>query len=306
MRGWVLEPTYPYRVPRHGHLPNQPHQGPTVLRIVLGTQLRRLREASGISRETAGYAIRASHAKISRLELGRVSFKVRDVADLLTFYGVTDEQEREAFLALARRANAPGWWHHYGDVLPSWFETYVGLEQASSVIRIYEIQFVPDLLRTEDYARAAIQLRHLSASADEIERLVAFGMARQDFFFKPEASELWAVLDETALRRSLGGPRVMRAQLQRLIELAERPNITLQVVPFSAGGYASTASPFTILRFSGSDLPDVVYIEQLTTALYLDKKHETDNYLLVMDNLGVQAESPEDTTYFLHQILREG
>src|SRR5689334_5893781 len=120
MGAWALEPAYPDRVPRQGHLPKQPHEGPTVLRIVVGTQLPRLREASDISREAAGYGIRASHVKISCLELGRVSFKVRDVADLLTIYGVTDEQEREAFLALARRANAPGWWHHYGDVLPSW------------------------------------------------------------------------------------------------------------------------------------------------------------------------------------------
>ncbi|MGH3921648.1 MAG: Scr1 family TA system antitoxin-like transcriptional regulator, partial [Pseudonocardiaceae bacterium] len=154
--------------------------GPTVLRIVLGTQLRRLREASGTTREAAGYAIRASSAKISRLELGRVSFKERDVADLLILYGVRDEQEREAFLALARQANTPGWWHKYGDVLPSWFEMYVGLEQAASAIRTYEVQFVPGLLQTEDYAHAVVLLAHQGKPADEIERRVGLRMQRQE------------------------------------------------------------------------------------------------------------------------------
>jgi transcriptional regulator with XRE-family HTH domain len=300
-----MDLSYPGRGLSQGRVPTQQEQGPTVRRVMLGTQLRRLREASGISREAAGYAIRASHAKISRLELGRVGFKERDVVDLLTLYGVTNEQEREAFLALARRANTPGWWHHYGDVLPSWFETYLGLEQASSVIRTYAIQFVPDLLQTADYARAAVELRHLAESVEEIARRVAFRMARQNFLMQPGAPELWAVLDETALRRSLGDPKVMRAQVQHLIDLAALPNVTLQVVPFILGGYASTGSPFTILRFSEPDLPDVVYLEQLTTALYLDKKHETDKYLLVMDNLGVSAESPDNTILFLNQILKE-
>lgn len=131
-----------------------------MLRIVLGTQLRRLREAGGITREAAGDTIRASHAKISRLELGRIGFKVRDVADLLLLYGVTDERERDSFLTLTQRANTPGWWHEYSDLLPSWFETYLGLEQASSVVRLYQTQFVPGLLQTEDFARAVIQLGH--------------------------------------------------------------------------------------------------------------------------------------------------
>ncbi len=165
----------------------QPGGGPTVLRIVVGAELRRLRQAAGITREAAGEAIRASHAKISRLELGRVGFKERDVADLLTLYGVTDEQDREALLALARQANAPGWWHKYGDILPSWFEMYVGLEQAASIIRTYEVQFVPGLLQTEDYARAVTVLGHPGGSADEIERRVSLRMARQRFLTQPEA-----------------------------------------------------------------------------------------------------------------------
>ncbi|MGH3903962.1 MAG: helix-turn-helix domain-containing protein [Pseudonocardiaceae bacterium] len=276
-----------------------------MLRIALGTKLRRLREASEITREAAGYAIRGSHAKISRLELGRVGFKERDVADLLTLYGVTDEQERETFLILARKANAPGWWREYGDVLPNWFETYLGLEQAASVIRTYEPQLVPGLLQTEDYARAVIRLRHLHGSAEDVERRVALRMTRQQFLTQPGAPELWVALDESALKRPLGSRDVLRAQLQHLIEMAELPNITLQVVPFDVGGHAAAGGPFTILRFAEPDLLDIVYLEHLTSALYLDKKHDTTDYLAVMDSLCIQAASPAGTTSFLRRIIKE-
>ncbi|MGH3776921.1 MAG: helix-turn-helix domain-containing protein [Pseudonocardiaceae bacterium] len=283
----------------------QPLRGPTVLRIALGTQLRRLREARGITREAAGEAIRASHAKISRLELGRVGFKARDVADLLTLYSVTDEHQRDAFLTLVRHANEPGWWRQYGDVLSSWFETYLGLEQASSVIRTYEVQFVPGLLQTEDCARAVMQLCQLHSSAAEVDRRVALRLARQDFLTQPGAPDYWAVVDEAVLRRPLGSQAILRAQVRHLIEMAELPNITLQVVPFRTGGHVAAGGPFTILRFAEPDLPDIVYLEQLTSAVYLDKKHETDNYLLVMDRLCVEAESPANTTSLLKEIIKE-
>jgi len=279
--------------------------GPTVLRIVLGTQLRRLREAKGTTREAAGYAIRASAAKISRLELGRVSFKERDVADLLTLYGVNDPEEQEAFLALARHANTPGWWHKFSDVLPSWFEMYVGLEQAASIIRTYEIQFVPGLLQTKDYAHAIVLLGHHGASADEIERRVSLRIQRQDLLIQPQAPHLWAVLDEAVLRRALGGPRVLRAQIQHLIEVAELPNITLQVMPFRVGGHAVAGGPFTILRFSEPTLPDIVYLEQLTSALYLDKRDDIDHYMEIMDHLCVEAEPPTETITFLNKLMKE-
>ena len=275
------------------------------MRIVLGSQLRRLREASGISRETAGWEIRASYAKISRLESGRVGFKERDVADLLTLYGVTDEEEREAFLALARQANTPGWWHKYSDVLPSWFEMYVGLEQAASLIRTYEVQFIPGLLQTEDYARAVVLLGHAGAPADEIERRVSLRVRRQELLTQPQAPHLWAVVDEATLRRPLGGSQVLRAQLQRLIEVTELPNVTLQIIPFRLGGHSAAGGPFSILRFSEPDLPDIVYLEQLTSALYLDKRSDTEHYMAVMDRLSVEAESPADTTRLLRSILKE-
>ncbi|GAA2359761.1 helix-turn-helix transcriptional regulator [Saccharopolyspora halophila] len=279
-----------------------PTAGPTVRRIALGGQLRRLRESCGISREAAGDAIRGSHAKISRLELGRVSFRERDISDLLTFYGVQDPQEREQFLSLARQANEPGWWHQYGDLLPSWFETYLGLEQAAAIIRTYEAQFVPGLVQTPDYARAVINLGHGHEEAAEVDRRVALRTRRQDILTRSEPSTLWAVVDEAALRRPIGGDEVMRGQIEHLIRVTELPNVTVQVLPYSAGGHAAAGGPFSILRFPESDLPDVVYLEQLTSALYLDKRHDLDQYQAVMDKLSVQAVTPGDTPELLREI----
>lgn len=284
---------------------DHPRGGPTVLRMVLGSHLRRLREGAGISREAAGEAIRASHAKISRLELGRVGFKDRDVADLLTLYGVLEEEPRAGYLALARQASTPGWWQQYGDVLPSWFETLVGLEEAAAVIRTYEVQFVPGLLQTPEYARAVSLLGHPRASPRDLQRRVDLRMKRQEFLTRPDAPKLWAVVDEAALRRPLGGVEVMRGQLRRLLELAEQPNLTVQVAPFSIGGIAAAGGPVTILRFLEPDLPDIVYLEQLTSALYVDKRDEVEHYMMVMDRLCATAEPPARTPEFLHRLLEQ-
>ena len=293
----------PGRDSASGHAQVRP-QGPTALRIVLGNQLRQLREASGITTGAAGHAIRASHAKISRMELGRVGFKERDVADLLTLYGITDEQERGTFLALARRSNLPGWWHRYSDILPSWFEMYLGLEQASSVIRTYEPQLIPGLLQTQEGARAVIRLGDPGASADGIERRVALRMKRQEVLTQPGAPNLWAVIDEAALWR-IDGRSAMREQIRHLIEMAELTNITLQVMPFYSGAHAAVGGPFAILRFSEPDLPDIVYLEQLTSSLYLDKEQDVQHYLMVMDRLCVQAKPPAETIRFLSSTLKE-
>jgi len=279
------------------------HGGPTVLRIVLGTQLRRLREASGITREAAGDAIRASHAKISRLELGRVGFKERDIVDLLTLYGVTDVAEREEFLGLARRANARGWWHQHGDILPSWFEMYLGLEQAASVIRTYQVQFVPGLLQSEEYARSVILVGHQDESADDIDRRVRLRMNRQKMLTEPGAPQLWAVIDEAALSRPFGTRRVMHDQIEHLLEMASLPNVTVQVLPFEFGIHAAAGGPFTILRFAEADLPDIVYLEQLNSAIYLDKRPEVEDYLAVMERVSVQAETPAETKAILRKKL---
>jgi transcriptional regulator with XRE-family HTH domain len=279
--------------------------GPTVLRIVLGSQLRRLREQRQITCEEAGDAIRASHSKISRMELGRVRFRQRDVADLLKLYGVVGEQETASMLALADRANEPGWWHSYSDILPGWFEVYIGLEEAASRIRSYEVQFVPGLLQTEDYARAVTLLGHPDAPGHEVERRVGLRMRRQSLLTGDEAPHFWAVVDEAVLRRPLGGVPAMREQLRHLIEMTELPNVTLQMVPFDLGGHAAAGGPFSILRFAERDLPDVVYLEQLTSALYLDKREDVDHYLAVMERLCVSAESATRIRDTLHRILGE-
>jgi transcriptional regulator with XRE-family HTH domain len=276
-----------------------------VLRILLGAQLRRLREAKRISLEEAGNAIRASHSKISRLETGRVGFKDRDISDLLTFYGVTDEQEREALRILAVRANAPGWWHDYSDVLPHWFEAYVGLEEAATQIRSYQVQFVPGLLQTGDYTRAVVLLGHPDVSERELDRRVGLRLARQVVLTRPEPPNIWVVLDEAALRRPIGGPTVMRAQLRHLLDLAQRPSVTVQIMPFLAGGHAAAGGQFSILRFAEFDLPDVVYLEQLTSALYLDKAEVVDNYLMVMERLCVAAVTPSNSIKHLRDLLKQ-
>ena len=164
---------------------SQPRGDATVLRMMLGNRLRQLREAAKVTPEQAGYEIRASRSKISRMENGRVSFKGRDITDLLDLYGVTDDGVRQATLELARRANVPGWWAKYGDILPDWFELYLGLESSAAVIRTFELQFIPGLLQTEDYARAVTALGHRSAPADEINRRVALRMRRQHVLSRP-------------------------------------------------------------------------------------------------------------------------
>ena len=215
--------------------------GPTALRIMLGAQLRRLRETKQITLEDAGYVIRASGSKMSRLETGRVGFKPRDIADLLTFYGVTDDREREILQELARQASARGWWHDYADIMPAWFEPYVGLEEAASSIRCYEIQFVPGLLQTPDYARAVAAVGFPAGSAAEIERRVSLRMARQAVLTRPTLAHLWLVLDEAALRRPVGRPDVMRGQLRHLLDMAARPNVSLQIIPLARGAHAAAA-----------------------------------------------------------------
>src|SRR6185437_9681745 len=221
--------------------------GPTVQRLVLGGHLRRLREETGMTTERAAASIHGSHSKISRMEHGRVGFKERDIADLLTLYGVGPGDEREALLSLAREASTPGWWHGYSDILPHWVEPYFGLEAAASFIRTYELQFVPGLLQVEEYARAVIRLGNLP-SEDEVERRARARISRQEILRRDNPPTIWAVLDEGALR-------------------------------------------------------DVVYIEQLTSALYLDKPTEVDAYLEVIEEVCLQADPSAKTPGTLEAVL---
>lgn len=278
--------------------------GPTAVRIIVGAQLRQLREERGLTRAEAGETIRASESKVSRMELGRVGFKTRDVSDLLTLYGVHDEAEREALLARVREANEPGWWQPYSDVTPNWFQRYLGLEATASLIRTYEVAFVPGLLQTEEYARAIMVLTHGTGKAEEVERRVRLRLRRQEVLTRPDPPRLWAVVDEAALRRPIGGRRVMRDQLEALISMViKMPNVSLQIVPLSAGGYAVAGSPFSILRFPQDSLPDVVYIEQLAGALYLDKREDVEHYFDAVNRLFVAAAPVRDTVRILDRII---
>jgi DNA-binding XRE family transcriptional regulator len=274
-----------------------------VQRLLVGAKLRRLRTDMGLSREEAAQAIRASEWKIHRLENGQVGFKERDLADLLERYEVSDPDEVDEILTLAREANTPGWWQHYGDVLPPWFRTYVDLESAATLIRTYEGQFVPGLLQTDDYMRAVVRGAHLDESSEEVGRRVRLRMARQTLLTREHPPRLWAVVDEAALRRPVGGPGVMKRQLERLLDATELPNVTLQVLPLDTGAHPAMVGSFSVLRFPDQELPDVVYLEHLTGASYLNKPDEVDQYLHVMESICVRAAAPDQTVELLNRLL---
>src|SRR5580698_3499662 len=275
--------------------------GPTVLRILLGTQLRRLREARGITAQEAAREIRASESKISRMELGRNAVREVDIADLLTLYGITDPAEREQLLSLASQANQPGWWHRYQDVLPSWFQAYIGLEESAESIRSYDMQFVPGLLQTEEYAAAVIALGEFSL--EETERLVFLRKERQRRF-SSGCLRLTAVIDENALRRPFAEPALMRAQLEYLLDICDRPAFTLQVRPLATGAHVAPAS-FSILKFASAELPDVVYVEQLTSAMYLDKAADVVRYTAAMDRISATSATPNQSKEIIRALLKE-
>ena len=279
--------------------------GSAAARMMLGSQLRRFREAAGMTPEAAGWHIRSSRSKISRMENGRVGFKDRDVRDLLELYGVADSQVTSAMLALAGQAQTHEWWAQFGDILPSWFEPYLGLEASASRIRSFDLQFVHGLFQTEAYARAVTALGLRGISPDEIDRRVAVRLKRQELLTAVKPPRVWSVMDEAALRRPVGGVAVMQAQLGWLAEVAQLPNVTLQVVPFRAGGHDAAGGSFTILRFSEPAVPDVVYIEQLTGALYLEKPAATDHYLDIMNRLSATSLSPAESIPFFAHLSRQ-
>jgi transcriptional regulator with XRE-family HTH domain len=287
-----------------GHAgPDYQWAGPTAARMLVGAQLRRFREAADITREAAADAIRGSESKISRLELGRTGFKRRDLTDLLAMYGIADD-EAATVLELAKQANKPGWWHSFGDAAPDWFEPYLGLEGAARVIRTYEVQFVPGLLQTPDYARAVMRLGATELPGELAERRVALRMHRQGLLRQPDPPWLWTVIDEAALRRPIGGAEVMRAQLRHLIEVSGLPTVSVQILPFSVGQVALVGA-MIMLRFPEGELPDVVYVEQFTGARYFDKPADTERYRHVLNQIGTAAQPPTATRSVLERILRE-
>ncbi|MFI5673922.1 helix-turn-helix domain-containing protein [Streptomyces cellulosae] len=276
---------------------------PTVGQVVLGRRLQELREAAGLKREEAAQVLRVAPATVRRMEMADVALKIPYVQVLLETYGVP-EDEVAAFVALAEEANQPGWWQRFHDVLPDWFSMYVSLEGAARIIRSYEPHFVPGLLQTEDYARAVLEAGTIGqhAGPEAIERHVSLRMARQRLLDRPDPPHLWVIMDETVLRRpvSIRG-EVMRDQLDQLLRFAERDRVTLQVAEFEDGPHPGTYAPFSLFRFGEPELPDMVFTEYLTGALYLDSRKEVATHLEVLDHMSARAASAERTK----KLLRE-
>ncbi|MET7904694.1 helix-turn-helix transcriptional regulator [Streptomyces sp. NPDC005355] len=278
---------------------------PTVLRVVLGKRLQDLREKAGLSFEQAGRALDVTHATIRRMEKAEVGLKLPYVEKLLRTYGVSDPEEVEGFLALAREANKNGWWHRFRDVLPDWFNTFVSLEVEANLIRAYEPHYIPGLLQSEDYARAVLRAGMPHAPETEIERNVALRMERQALLTREDPPMLWVVMDETVLRRPIGGTETMRAQIARLIEVAEVPHIRLQVMPFDAGPHPAMYGPFHIFRFPIPELPDIAYTETLVSGSYFDQRDDVSAFLEALDRMCAQAAPAQTTQAILSRIRKE-
>ncbi|MEU0530039.1 helix-turn-helix domain-containing protein [Amycolatopsis tolypomycina] len=278
--------------------------GPTARRMILGSQLRRLREEAGITRQQAGYNIRGSESKISRLELGRVGFKERDVTDLLTMYGVDDPAERRAFLDMVKQSNEPGWWRRFGDTMPNWFTDLVGLEEAAARIQIWEPIYVSGLLQVEPYARAIFSHGRPDMADERVDQLVALRMRRQKMFSRPDAPRVWMVLDESVLHRPIGGPKVLKQQIEYLLEMSALPHVSIQVLPYESSGL-SAEHAFSLLRFGEPELPNIAYVEYLTGAHYIEKREEIEKYSRALDMLAVDAETPERSRGMLAKRRQE-
>jgi transcriptional regulator with XRE-family HTH domain len=277
---------------------------PTVRRRRLALELRRLREAAKLTCEEVADHLECSASKISRVETGRVSVSPRDVRDMLELYGVPVAQ-RESLVQLARDSRQKGWWHAFSDTMQPQFATYVGLESAASEIRIYEVSLIPELLQTEDYARAVIRSGMMSSPSDDIDRQVALRMARQPAITRDDPPKVWAVLDEAALRRQVGGPGLMRLQLEHLLAQAALPNVALQVIPFGGGAHPAMGRPFIILVFPERVDTDVVYLEDLTSALYVEDVAEVDRYNVFFNHLRATALSFDDSSALITSVLKE-
>jgi transcriptional regulator with XRE-family HTH domain len=277
----------------------------TALRMVLGRRLQVLRERAGVSFEEAARALDVTHATIRRMEKAQVGLKVPYVEKLLRVYGVTDPGEIDGFLTLAREANRPGWWHRYRDVLPDWFSAFVSLEAEADQIRAYEPHYVPGLLQTEAYAATVLRAGLPHAPAQEIERLVSLRLARQELLSRKQPPLLWVVIDETVLRRPIGRPNVMRAQVSRLIEAGAAPHVRLQIMPFSAGPHPAMYGPFHLFRFPLPELPDVACAESLVGAAYFDQREDVSAFREALDRMCAQAAPLNRTEAILSGIRKE-
>ncbi|MFF4790424.1 helix-turn-helix domain-containing protein [Streptomyces sp. NPDC001276] len=297
----------PHRISRLEPYLDRPEPAPTLLKMLVGVQLAGFREDAGLSQEQSARELGFSAAKLSRIESGkgRRPPAEGDVRALLKLYG-TDEYESSVLLRLLRRAGEPGWWQRYDKrLMPEWFDRLVGLQEAAAAIRTFEIQYVPGLLQTATYTRAVVERGLPTASANEVQRRVELRMRRAQLLLRQDAPQVWAVLDESVLLRVLGSREVMREQLDHLVTMAQRPNVTVQIVPLDVTNASAPAIPITYLRFGGLDLPDVVYLEHIRSANFLEDRDETEEYRIALDRLADEALTPQESLALLRKTAND-
>ncbi|MFE7167986.1 helix-turn-helix domain-containing protein [Streptomyces sp. NPDC057616] len=287
---------------RSGAGSNSP-SAPTVLRMILGRRLQERRQDAGISLDAAAKALRVTSLTIRRLEKAEVALKPLYVEKLLETYGA-DRQEIEEFVPLAERANEPGWWHMYRDVLPTWFSAYVSLETGATTLRTYEPHYVTGLLQTPRYSRAVLRGGLPNGSEEELDRRVDVRLRRQSLLEKKDAPTLWVVMEEAVLHRVVGGPEVMREQVDRLLEVSELEHVSVDVVPFTAGAHVGACAPFTYFRFEEPELPDIVYTEVLTGSMYLDQRSDVAAHLEAHNRMSLLT-SDADSKALLNRMRKE-
>ncbi|MFF7857207.1 Scr1 family TA system antitoxin-like transcriptional regulator [Streptomyces sp. NPDC007904] len=296
-----------HRVSRLEPYLDRPEPAPTLLKMLVGVQLAGFREDAGLAQDQAARAVGFSAAKLSRIESGkgRRPPTESDVRALLKLYR-TDDYEASVLLKLLQRAGEPGWWQRYDKrLMPEWFDRLVGLQEAAATIRTFEIQYVPGLLQTAAYTRAVVERGLPNAPASEVQRRVELRMRRAQLLLREAAPQLWAVIDESILLRVLGGSEVMREQLEHLVRMAERPNVTVQIVPLDVTNASAPAIPVTYLRFGGLDLPDVVYLEHIRSANFIEDRDETEEYRIALDRLADEALEPRESLELLRRTVKE-
>ena len=296
-----------HRISRLEPYLDRPEPAPTLLKMLVGVQLAGFREDARLAQDQAARAVGFSAAKLSRIESGkgRRPPTETDVRALLELYG-TEDYEASVLLKLLQRAGEPGWWQRYDKrLMPEWFDRLVGLQEAAATIRTFEIQYVPGLLQTPAYTRAVVERGLPNAPAGEVERRVELRTHRARLVSRDDAPQLWAIIDESVLLRVLGSTEVMREQLAHLVEMAGRSNVTLQIVPLSVTNASAPAIPITYLRFGGLDLPDVVYLEHIKSANFLEDRDETEEYRIALDRLADEALKPRDSLELLRQTIEQ-
>ncbi len=270
--------------------------GPTVRRRRLGSELRRLREDHSIKLEEVADRLGVAASTLSRIETGKAPTKSVYLSAMLEMYGVTDPSQRQVLVDMAREGHRKGWWSVYDDVLPTGFGIYVGLEAEAAGLRSFEGEVVQGLFQTPDYARAILREVQVRDTDEQVERLVDLRMKRQEVLDRNPPLDVWMILDEAVVRRTIGGPEVMRDQLARLVEASKKPNVTLQVLPFSSGSHAGLRGPFSILEFPERADPDVAYVESVAGIIYLEKEREVRTCAEAFDRLRAAALSPGQST----------